>query len=711
MAKKKKINKQRNKVQGNLPKDLYEFLSTKPAKGYTLKDILKWSMKHNEGEGIFDVIEQLIFTNRIEEFDKDVFRIIPVEDKSGSLIGVVDITRSGNAYVIIDGRLNDVFVPARKTNRAFNGDTVRVKVRPAGKGKAEGEIIEIIKRKKETFVGHVRMNEGFAFVETDPSFNNCDFYIAPEEIRRSGVLDNQRVIVQLKEWPAAMKNPVGIIVQKLGPAGDHESDMQAIMVETGIQYEFPEAVDKETARISGDIHDEEIARRRDFRHVWTITIDPHDAKDFDDAISLKFLDDGLVEVGIHIADVSHFVTPQTALDQEALNRATSVYLVDRVIPMLPEKLSNNICSLVPHQDRLTFSAVFVMDEEARIKAEWFGKTVIHSDRRFSYEEAQEILETGEGEYQTELQTLNNLSKKLRDARFKSGAIAFETQEVKFILDEQKVPIGLYVKERKDAHLLIEDLMLLANKRVAEYMSKQQPAVPFVYRVHDFPDMDRLEEFGLMARRFGYKLHIDSPQNVSSALNGLMKEIQGKPEQNVLENMAIRCMAKAVYTTNNIGHYGLAFPHYTHFTSPIRRYPDLMVHRTLFHFLTGIPKWAGKEELEDKCRHSSAMERKAMEAERESVKYKQVEYLQKHIGEIFEGVISGIMHFGVFVELNDNKCEGLIRVETIRDELVYDEARRSFRSLTGGKGFQMGDKITIKVVKADLDARKLDFALV
>lgn len=711
MAKKKKINKQRNKVQGNLPKDLYEFLSTKPAKGYTLKDILKWSMKHNEGEGIFDVIEQLIFTNRIEEFDKDVFRIIPVEDKSGSLIGVVDITRSGNAYVIIDGRLNDVFVPARKTNRAFNGDTVRVKVRPAGKGKAEGEIIEIIKRKKETFVGHVRMNEGFAFVETDPSFNNCDFYIAPEEIRRSGVLDNQRVIVQLKEWPAAMKNPVGIIVQKLGPAGDHESDMQAIMVETGIQYEFPEAVDKETARISGDIHDEEIARRRDFRHVWTITIDPHDAKDFDDAISLKFLDDGLVEVGIHIADVSHFVTPQTALDQEALNRATSVYLVDRVIPMLPEKLSNNICSLVPHQDRLTFSAVFVMDEEARIKAEWFGKTVIHSDRRFSYEEAQEILETGEGEYQTELQTLNNLSKKLRDARFKSGAIAFETQEVKFILDEQKVPIGLYVKERKDSHLLIEDLMLLANKRVAEYMSKQQPAVPFVYRVHDFPDMDRLEEFGLMARRFGYKLHIDSPQNVSSALNGLMKEIQGKPEQNVLENMAIRCMAKAVYTTNNIGHYGLAFPHYTHFTSPIRRYPDLMVHRTLFHFLTGIPKWAGKEELEDKCRHSSAMERKAMEAERESVKYKQVEYLQKHIGEIFEGVISGIMHFGVFVELNDNKCEGLIRVETIRDELVYDEARRSFRSLTGGKGFQMGDKITIKVVKADLDARKLDFALV
>lgn len=711
MAKKKKINKQRNKVQGNLPKDLYEFLSTKPSKGYTLKDILKWSMKHNEGEGIFDVIEQLIFTNRIEEFDKDLFRIIPVEDKTGTLIGVVDITRSGNAYVIIDGRLNDVFVPARKTNRAFNGDTVRVKIRPAGKGKAEGEIVEVIKRKKETFVGHVRMNEGFAFVETDPSFNNCDFYISPEEIKRSGALDNQRVIVQLKEWPPAMKNPVGLILQKLGPAGDHESDMQAIMVETGIQYEFPEAVDLETARISGEITADEIAKRRDFRHVWTITIDPHDAKDFDDAISLKYLDDGLIEVGVHIADVSHFVTPQTPLDQEAVNRATSVYLVDRVIPMLPEKLSNNICSLVPHQDRLTFSAVFVMDEEAKIKAEWFGKTVIHSDRRFSYEEAQEILETGEGEYNKELLTLNNLAKKLRDARFKAGAIAFETQEVKFILDEQKVPIGLYVKERKDAHLLIEDLMLLANKRVAEYMSKQQPPVPFVYRVHDFPDMERLEEFGLMARRFGYKLHIDSPQNVSAALNGLMKEIQGKPEQNVLENMAIRCMAKAVYTTNNIGHYGLAFPHYTHFTSPIRRYPDLMVHRTLFNFLSGIPKWASKEELEDKCRHSSAMERKAMEAERESVKYKQVEYLQKHIGETFEGVISGIMHFGVFVELNENKCEGLIRVETIRDELVYDEARRSFRSLTGGKGFQMGDKITIKVVKADLDARKLDFALV
>ncbi|HRX23784.1 MAG TPA: ribonuclease R [Chitinophagales bacterium] len=710
MAKKKKINKPTGGRSGNLAKDLLEFIGERPAKGQSLKNILKWSVKQAEGAGIFDAMEDLLYAQQIEEYQQDKFRLLQKDSGGSSVIGVVDITRSGNAYVLIDGRLNDVFVAARNTNRAFNGDTVRVRLRAGKKGKPEGEIVEVIKRARDTFIGHLRMNDGFAFVETDKAFNNYDFFIAPEEVRRSKAQDGERVIVRLKDWPPAMKSPIGQIVSRLQPAGDHESDMQAIMVETGIQYVFPKEVDQEAEKISNDIPEEEIRLRRDMRSTWTITIDPHDAKDFDDAISLKQLDNGRWEVGVHIADVSHYVTPGTAIDKEAYSRATSVYLVDRVIPMLPEKLSNNICSLVPHQDRLVFSAIFEMDEEGKVHKEWFGKSVIHSDRRFTYEEAQEVIEDRLDEYKAEIHTLNKIALALRNERFRKGAVAFETQEVKFILDENKKPVGLYVKERKAAHMLIEDLMLLANRKVAEFMSKVQPPVPFVFRVHDFPDMDRLEEFSMMARRFGYKVRFDQPNQVSARMNELMKEIQGKPEQNVLETMAIRCMAKAVYTTNNIGHYGLAFPHYTHFTSPIRRYPDLMVHRSLFHQLHNMPRWASKEELEEKCRHSSAMERKAMEAERESVKYKQVEFLMGHVGEEFDGVISGIQHYGIFVELVQNKCEGLVRTDSVRDELIYDEAKRELRSMTGGRTFRMGETVRIKVQKADLDARQLDFVL-
>jgi ribonuclease R len=710
MAKKKKINKGKP-GSGNLQKDLLEFIGTRPEKGHSLKNIIKWSMKQHGGDGLFDAIEELLFRQKIEEYQQDKFRIKSRKAAGESLTGVVDLTRSGNAYVIIDGKLNDVFVPASKTNRAFNGDTVKVAVKKDKRGRPEGHIVEVIKRAKDTFIGHIRMNDGFAFVETDKQFNNYDFYLGPEEIGRSKVEDNDRVIVRLKDWPPAMKNPIGQIIGKLGPAGEHESDMRAILVDAGIQYDFPKEVEQEVEKITEEITEEEVRKRRDMRGVWTITIDPHDAKDFDDAISLRFLDDGFFEIGVHIADVSHFVRPGKAVDKEALERATSVYLVDRVIPMLPEKLSNNICSLVPHRDRYTFSAIFEMDEHANIRSEWFGKTIIHSDRRFSYEEAQEIIEKGEGEFHKEIGLLNQLAGKLRALRFKHGAVAFETEEVKFILDENKVPVGLYVKERKDAHLMIEDLMLLANKRVAEFMSKQENQVPFVYRVHDLPDMDRLREFSMMAKRFGYRLQFDSPGNIASALNNLMAEVKGKPEQNILESMAIRCMAKAVYTTNNIGHYGLAFEHYTHFTSPIRRYPDLLVHRIVHALVTGGKRYAAQDELEDKCRHSSAMERKAMEAERESVKYKQVEFLSKHVGEEFDGVISGIQHYGMFVELNENKCEGLVRTDSVRDELVYDESRRMLKSLTGGRNFEIGDKVRIKVAGADLDKRQLDFQLV
>lgn len=723
MSKKKKINKKHIVKSGNFQTDLYDFIATKPGKGVPLKQIVKWAVKHAEGEGLFDALEQLIEKKRIEEFDQDKFRIKEALSLQNTVIGIVDITRSGNAYVVIDGKLNDIFIPARKTNRAFNGDTVRVKLTRSNKSsKPEGEIVEIVKRVKDTFIGHVQISDGFAFVVTDKQFNNYDFYLTPDEVKRSGVDNGDRVIVRMKDWPPNMKNPIGQIIDKLKAAGDHESDMQVIMVETGINYNFPEAAEKEAAAISEIISQEIIASRRDIRNIWTITIDPHDAKDFDDAISMRKLDNGNLEVGVHIADVAHFVTEGSQLDKEAYNRATSVYLVDRVIPMLPEKLSNNVCSLVPNKDRLTFSAIFEFNAKLEITKTWFGKTVIHSDRRFTYEEVQEILENKTGEYAEEILQLNAIAYKLREQKFKHGAIAFETQEVKFILDENKVPVGLFVKERKDAHMLIEDLMLLANKKVAEFMGKAKKDstmenknantnTAFVYRVHDIPDLKRLEEFGLTAKRFGYKLKLDSPGNISSELNTLMQEVKGKAEQNVLEQMAIRCMAKAVYTTNNIGHYGLAFEYYTHFTSPIRRYPDLLVHRILFSTLENSKSRIAKNDLEDKCRYASAQERKAMEAERESIKYKQVEYLSKHIGEEFEGIISGITHFGIFVELRENKCEGMVAVDSIRDELMFDEKHRRLVSLTGNKPFEMGDVVRVKVNKADLDSRRLDFILV
>ncbi|MBC8048172.1 MAG: ribonuclease R [Fimbriimonadaceae bacterium] len=713
MPKKKKINKKNHTAEFSLEKDLYNFIASKPGKGTKLKHLIKWATKFDEGGGLFDALEELIIKNRIEEIEQDVFRAKGKINTDETFIGEVDLTQSGNAYIIIDGKLNDVFVPAKKTNRAFNGDIVRVKIFPGNKKtKQEGEIVEILQRKKDTFIGTIDKTENYAFVVTDKKFNNYDFYITPEEIKRSKVNHGDRAIVRVLDWPPTMKNPIGQIIGKLGNAGEHDSDMQAILVDTGINFVFPKEVEQAAKQIDENISEKEINKRRDFRNIFTITIDPHDAKDFDDAISLLYLENGNLEIGVHIADVSFYVQPDTPIDKEGYARATSVYLVDRVIPMLPEKLSNNICSLVPHKDRFTFSAVFEFTRDGKIESEWFGKTIIHSDRRFSYEEVQEILESKEGEYVKEILDIDHIATILRKQKFKNGAIAFETQEVKFILDENKVPTGVYIKERKEAHMLIEDLMLLANKRVAELIGKQKTTViPFVYRVHDFPDMAKLEEFGLTAKRFGYKTKLDSPKNISAELNKLMQEVKGKPEQNILESMAIRCMAKAVYTTKNIGHYGLAFPHYTHFTSPIRRYPDLMVHRILEQYLNQSGRYEHLNTLEDKCRHSSAQERKAMEAERESIKYKQVEFMSKHIGEIFDGVISGIQHYGMFVELNTTKCEGMIRVDTIRDELIFEEHKRRFVSMTNGRNFEMGDKIKIKVKNADLGMRQLDFIYV
>jgi len=662
-------------------------------------------------EIIFEILKDEAFSGVLKELSPGKFQLLELKT---FIEGKVDLTNDGSAFIVTDDEFeSDIFVAPRKLRNALNGDRVKVYVYAKSKGKhKEGEVIEIIQRAKTEFTGIVKLSERFAFFVPDDRKMMHDIFIPMNQL--NGAKNGIKAVAEITDWPSDAKNPIGRIKHILGAQGENDTEMNAILAEYGFPLSFPAEVEHEAEEIPEVITEQEIAKRRDFRDILTFTIDPFDAKDFDDAISFKRLDNGNYEVGVHIADVSHYIIPDSALDKEALDRATSVYLVDRVIPMLPERLSNGLCSLRPKEDKLCFSAVFEMNEEAHIITEWYGKTIIHSDRRFTYEEVQEIIEAKAGDHVDEILKLNELAYILRARKFKNGAISFETTEVKFMLDASGKPTGVYVKERKDAHKLIEDFMLLANRKVAEYVSKLgkgKHKYTFVYRAHDSPKPESLANFAKFAERFGYKINTKSDKETAKSLNFLMEDVEGKKEQNVLTQLAIRSMAKAIYTTKTSSHYGLAFDHYTHFTSPIRRYPDVMVHRLLFHYLNGGQS-ANAEHYEELCKHSSQMEKKAADAERASVKYKQAEYLRDQVGNLFSGVISGVTEWGMYVEIIENKCEGMIRLRDISDDFyTLDEKNYAIIGQRKKKVYQLGDEVTIRVKNVDLTKKQIDFSLV
>ena len=710
MSKKKQNNSSVKQVLTQMVLDVFE------QNGNTPLNYKQVSAKLNVGdpesrEIIFEILKDEAFSGILKEITPGKFQLLELKT---FIEGKVDLTNDGSAFIVTDDEFeSDIFVAPRKLRNALNGDRVKVYVYAKSKGKhKEGEVIEIIQRNKTEFTGIVKLSERFAFFVPDDRKMMHDIFIPMNQL--NGAKNGIKAVAEITDWPSDAKNPIGRIKHILGNQGENDTEMNAILAEYGFPLSFPAEVEHEAEEIPEVITEQEIARRRDFRNILTFTIDPFDAKDFDDAISFKRLENGNYEVGVHIADVSHYIIPDSALDKEALDRATSVYLVDRVIPMLPERLSNGLCSLRPHEDKLCFSAVFEMNEEAHIITEWYGKTIIHSNRRFTYEEVQEIIEAKAGDHVEEILKLNELAHILRTRKFKNGAISFETTEVKFILDASGKPTGVYVKERKDAHKLIEDFMLLANRKVAEYVNrlgKGKNKYTFVYRAHDSPKPESLANFAKFAERFGYKINMKSDKETAKSLNFLMEDVEGKKEQNVLTHLAIRSMAKAIYTTKTSSHYGLAFDHYTHFTSPIRRYPDVMVHRLLFHYLNGGQS-ANAEHYEKLCAHSSQMEKKAADAERASVKYKQAEYLRDQVGNIFSGVISGVTEWGMYVEIIENKCEGMIRLRDISDDFyTLDEKNYAIIGQRKKKVYQLGDEVKIRVKNVDLTKKQIDFSLV
>ena len=618
-----------------------------------------------------------------------------------------------NSFIPEDGS-TPIFVAERNSGHAMDGDKVKVQLFAKRKGKEpEGEVIEVLESKERVFVGKLQVLKGFAFLVTENKTLANDIFIPKDKLK--GGKNGDKAIVRIVEWPEDAKNPLGEVIDVLGKAGQNNAEMHAILAEFGLPYIYPQNVEKTANRISDVISPEEIARREDFRQVLTFTIDPKDAKDFDDALSARKLENGNWEVGVHIADVTHYVHAESVIDREAFNRATSVYLVDRTIPMLPERLCNQICSLRPNEEKLCFSTIFEMDNKANVINSRICRTVIKSDRRFTYEEAQEVIETGEGDCKEAILALNDLAKQLRERRFRNGAINFERYEVKFEIDEQGKPLRVYFKESKEANKLIEEFMLLANRTVAEFVGcppKGKTKKTFVYRIHELPDPDKMQNFATFIRRFGYNLKTEGTKtDVSKGINHLLDTVQGKPEENLIETVAIRAMQKAKYSTDNVGHYGLAFDYYTHFTSPIRRYPDMMVHRLLERYLAG-GRSVIKKKYEEMCEHCSSMEQVAANAERASIKYKQVEFMSDKLGKVYDGVISGVTEWGLYVELNENKCEGLVPMRDLDDDYYeFDEKNYCLIGRRSKRQYRLGDPITIRVAQANLERKQLDFQLV
>ncbi len=665
---------------------------------------------------VSELLQDLVGKGELDEVRRGKYVLAA---KTASVTGIIDLTQSGYGFVKTEEFPDDIFVSMKNLNHALHGDQVKVHIFARKKqSRPEGEVIEIIERARKTFVGTIEISKNFAFLVADGKQMPYDLFIPLRSL--NGAKNGQKAIAKITEWPAGGKNPIGEVIEVIGFPGSNETEMHSILAEFELPYKFPEDVEAAAARLPIEIPAEEYKKRRDFRDIPTFTIDPKDAKDFDDALSLRKLPSGNWEVGVHIADVTYYVDLKSILEEEARVRATSVYLVDRVVPMLPEKLSNNVCSLRPFEEKLCYSAVFEMDDNARVLGEWFGRTIIYSRRRFAYEEAQEVIDSGEGDMKDEILKLHNLAQKLREQRFKSGAIAFERDEVRFDIDPTGKPLRVYFKELGESNQLIEEFMLLANKKVAEFCSEfgKEPrpekvgkGKTFVYRIHDVPNMEKLDAFASFAHKFGYNIRTNSNKKISESLNTLLEDVKGKKEQNLIETLALRAMAKARYSTNNIGHYGLAFPHYTHFTSPIRRYPDMMVHRLLTYYLQG-GKPPDQEFYELLCKHSSEMEKRAIDAERASIKYKQVEFMADKIGEVYEGVISGVTEWGIFVELIENKCEGLVSVRDLTDDFYeLDEENYCIIGRRSNKRFQLGDTVKVEVYRTNLSKKQLDFRLV
>ena len=717
MGKKKKHNKQSFRKSGgkkaaNLRGEIMDIFRNNPSEVYNYKQVsARMNVSDSETrKRVFQYLNELAGIDMLVNLPNGKFKLH--ESQSASVQGTIDFIKSGAAYVKTDATKEDIYIDEGKTGFAFHGDTVEVILTGGRRGRLEGRVTKVIKREKTQFVGIIEISEKHAFVIASSQRINVDFYVDKNKLK--GAKNGQKVVVNFLDWTDLDKSPFAEVVTVLGDPGDNNAEMHAILVEYGLPYEFPDTVLQAAEKVDVSISEKEIAKRKDFREVPTFTIDPEDAKDFDDALSLRKLDDNLYEVGVHIADVSHYVNPQSTIDKEAVDRATSVYLVDRVVPMLPEVLSNFVCSLRPDEEKLCMSAVFKLDADGNIQNEWFGKTIIKSNKRFTYADAQEIIEGKDGEFKDEVLRLHTWAKTMRKDRLRDGALEFSGIEVKFNLDEQGKPIGVFHKVMKEANFLIEEFMLLANKRVAEHVGKIKKGSdpkPFVYRVHDLPDPLKLITLKDFVGRLGYKLKSTKPEKASWALNELMHDVKDKPEEEIIKQMAIRTMSKAIYTTDNIGHYGLAFDYYTHFTSPIRRYPDVLVHR-LIDAYNHRKTYSNIDELERLCKHSSDMEKKAADAERSSIKYKQVEFMLNKIGEHFTGNVSGLTRWGMYVELEDTKIEGMIPLSTMTDDnYSYNEKNNQIIGSKYKEVFEFGDKVRVKVEGADLIMKQLDFRLV